>query len=358
MNVTHKRFLLQNIEEDEDDQQMEEIAAEPVIEEVQESNDDGDFFEANQPNEDNESSMGFDDNLTYERQSNEKEETNQTDETTFNAEFADLENANSFPSVYDNSSRFATNDETSNTPVENESNDDAMDNFLGDDGKFQMIDETEEEKSAETIAQSEETKTVDPDATDLDAENISEDELPVPAKPKVQDAEEVSDEELPGPKMAELPADTEVVSEEELPALKKEGKRKHESDYDPSEPTDESDGKKLKTDGTEEKKQKLPDLDKYWKAVKADQEDFNAWTFLLQYVDSENDIEAARDAYDKFLSRYCYCYGYWRKYADYEKKKGSLEKCDEVSKITFLVSYHSFINFRGSIKSIKPISRT
>ncbi len=77
-------------------------------------------------------------------------------------------------------------------------------------------------------------------------------------------------------------------------------------------------------------KYRLPDLEKYWKAVQADGEDFNAWTYLLQYVDSENDIEHARDAYDAFLSRYSYCYGYWRKYADYEKKKGSLEKCDEV----------------------------
>lgn len=76
-------------------------------------------------------------------------------------------------------------------------------------------------------------------------------------------------------------------------------------------------------------------MEKYWKAVKADQEDFNAWTYLLQYVDSESDVEAAREAYDSFLSRYCYCYGYWRKYADYEKKKGSVEKCDEVSKMTF-----------------------
>lgn len=81
----------------------------------------------------------------------------------------------------------------------------------------------------------------------------------------------------------------------------------------------------------EKPKHKLPDLDKYWKAVKADQEDFNAWTYLLQYVDSESDVEAAREAYDSFLSRYSYCYGYWRKYADYEKKKGSVEECDEVS---------------------------
>lgn len=72
-------------------------------------------------------------------------------------------------------------------------------------------------------------------------------------------------------------------------------------------------------------------MEKYWKAVKQDTEDFNAWTYLLLYVDSENDVEAAREAYDKFLARYPYCYGYWRKYADYEKKKGSLEKCNEVS---------------------------
>jgi hypothetical protein len=85
-------------------------------------------------------------------------------------------------------------------------------------------------------------------------------------------------------------------------------------------------------------------LEKYWKSVHADSEDFNAWTYLLQYVDSENDVEAAREAYDKFLSRYPYCYGYWRKFADYEKKKGSLEKCEEVNKnqfnyIFFWISY-------------------
>lgn len=89
----------------------------------------------------------------------------------------------------------------------------------------------------------------------------------------------------------------------------------------------------------EKPKHKLPDLEKYWKAVKADQEDFNAWTYLLQYVDSESDVDAAREAYDSFLSRYCYCYGYWRKYADYEKKKGSVEKCDEVSENYVSIAY-------------------
>lgn len=60
----------------------------------------------------------------------------------------------------------------------------------------------------------------------------------------------------------------------------------------------------------------------------------------------QNDIEAAREAYDAFLSHYPYCYGYWRKYADYEKRKGNKEKCEEVRlKLsvteTFLNAYYS-----------------
>lgn len=72
-------------------------------------------------------------------------------------------------------------------------------------------------------------------SNELDAEMVSEDELPAPAKPKVNDAEDLSDEELPGPKRAELPADVEeVVSEDEFPSSNK-SKRKiedgHEADF-------------------------------------------------------------------------------------------------------------------------------
>lgn len=203
-----------------------------------------------QSSEDNGSSnFGFDDNLNYEQRSNEVEETNQTDnineQEAFIADLADLENANSFPSGCDDNSietrNMIVHNENSN--VLNESDSNQTNSFLDIDYERVKV-----QSQDNTFARSEETKQGDPDATDLDAENISEDELPGPAKPKVQDAEEVSDEELPGPKLAELPADTEVVSEEELPALKKEGKRKHE-DYDPSEPTDEIDEKKVKTEG-------------------------------------------------------------------------------------------------------------
>ncbi|XP_075982541.1 pre-mRNA processing factor 39 isoform X2 [Anticarsia gemmatalis] len=188
-----------------------------------------------------------------------------------------------------------------------------------------------------------------------ETEVVSEDELPEVQKPSVKDAENVSDDELPGPKPAELPADTEVVSEDELPAAKKESKesrkRKPEDErdgYDPGSPTSESESsnkkqavakngeskpvpaEKRSSIDEKPKKKTLPELDKYWKVVNDDPTDFTGWTYLLQYVDQESDVEAAREAYDAFLSHYPYCYGYWRKYADYEKRKGSKKKCLEV----------------------------
>lgn len=59
----------------------------------------------------------------------------------------------------------------------------------------------------------------------------------------------------------------------------------------------------------------------------------------------QSDVEAAREAYDAFLSHYPYCYGYWRKYADYEKRKGSKKKCLEVSTHTgrTVIIYLSFV---------------
>lgn len=76
---------------------------------------------------------------------------------------------------------------------------------------------------------------------ELDAEVISEDELPpAPAQPTIDDAEVVSDEELPGPKRAELPADTEVVSEDEFPSSNKV-KRKADESHVVDNPNEETD---------------------------------------------------------------------------------------------------------------------
>ncbi|XP_069360558.1 pre-mRNA-processing factor 39 isoform X2 [Maniola hyperantus] len=211
-----------------------------------------------------------------------------------------------------------------------------------------------------------------------ETEVVSEDELPAVQKPSVKDAENVSDDELPGPKPAELPADTEVVSEDELPASKKESRKRKPDEardgYDPGSPTSESEsaGKKQAVAKNGEskpvpaekrssvddkpKKKTLPELDKYWKVVNDDPTDFTGWTYLLQYVDQESDVEAAREAYDAFLSHYPYCYGYWRKYADYEKRKGSKKKCLEVLERglkAIPLSVDLWIHYLNHVKSTK-----
>ncbi|KAK9294681.1 hypothetical protein QLX08_010798 [Tetragonisca angustula] len=206
--------------------------------------------------------------------------------------------------------------------------------------------------------------------TEPDTEAVSEDELPTEATAKEPETEAVSDEELPAAAPADL-GETESVSEDELP-LDSEKKKKSgtkvmskilekknkteginkrklnaEGEYDPSSPTsennDETPAKKValstevdpgdskqETKPASPKKKTLPELEKYWKAVNEDPSDFTGWTYLLQYVDQENDAEAAREAYTKFLERYPYCYGYWRKFADYEKKKGNPENVQRV----------------------------
>ncbi|XP_056402919.1 pre-mRNA-processing factor 39 isoform X2 [Hyla sarda] len=73
-----------------------------------------------------------------------------------------------------------------------------------------------------------------------------------------------------------------------------------------------------------------PEFDKYWKAVEANPEDFTTWTYLLHYVEQENHIYASRRVFDMFLARYPYCYGYWKKYADLEKRCNNVMEADEV----------------------------
>lgn len=150
------------------------------------------------------------------------------------------DNANSLPPVSDESST-RSND---NMNVSGDTNEAVVNSPHAEN----VHDVNSESSSCLAIAEaiqngsSEETK-----VDGLDAEMVSEDELPAPNQPKVDDAEEVSDEELPGPRLAELPADTEVVSEDELPASNKI-KRKADESYDPSSPTDSAPEKRPKPD--------------------------------------------------------------------------------------------------------------
>lgn len=267
--------------------QLQELAVPVEVE-------DSDMVQGQESKDESSSNFAFEefptDALTYEQSSNEKEEKPKED--VFLADLAE-ENANSLPSGCDENSRndsaektaenseFGLVEQPNEMEVETEEEkvvqeEEAVVETVEIEEKQpkevieevveeMVVAETEEipdktEEQNETgesdfaIAETLENGTNE--ATDLDAEMVSEDELPAPDKPKVQDAEEVSDDELPGPKMAELPADTEVVSEEEMPSKEEEGTTKKDAvkrkveDYDPSSPTDDSEApeKKLKTD--------------------------------------------------------------------------------------------------------------
>ncbi|ESO85389.1 hypothetical protein LOTGIDRAFT_229414 [Lottia gigantea] len=94
-------------------------------------------------------------------------------------------------------------------------------------------------------------------------------------------------------------------------------------------------GKEVAEEGKEVIEEKKEDkveteLDKYWKAVNDNPTDFTGWTYLLQYVEQEGNIEWAREAYDAFFKHYPYCYGYWKKYSDLEKQHNNVERAREI----------------------------
>ncbi|XP_012638247.2 pre-mRNA-processing factor 39 isoform X2 [Microcebus murinus] len=72
------------------------------------------------------------------------------------------------------------------------------------------------------------------------------------------------------------------------------------------------------------------EYEKFWKTIENNPQDFTSWVYLLQYVEQENHLMAARKAFDKFFIHYPYCYGYWKKYADLEKRHDNIKQSDEV----------------------------
>lgn len=157
-----------------------------------------------------------------------------------------------------------------------------------------------------------------------DTEVISEDEMP--ADTMNVDTEAVSEDELPPTTLADQ---TEIVSDDELPSENSTGKTKRCKTPDDQEKEDDNESQCAKKTKIEEVKP-LTEFDKFWQAVKDDPSDFAGWTYLLQYVDQENNIENAREAYNKFLELYPYCYGYWRKFADFEKRNNNKDECEVV----------------------------
>lgn len=46
---------------------------------------------------------------------------------------------------------------------------------------------------------------------------------------------------------------------------------------------------------------------------------------------SQNVLIPVRKTFDAFFLRYPYCYGYWKKYADIEKKHENIQVAEEVN---------------------------
>jgi pre-mRNA-processing factor 39 len=61
-------------------------------------------------------------------------------------------------------------------------------------------------------------------------------------------------------------------------------------------------------------------LEAYWSFVRENPRDFNGWTYLLQHVENIDVVEEIRTAYNAFLPLYPYCYAYWIRYSDVERR--------------------------------------
>ncbi|XP_064621986.1 pre-mRNA-processing factor 39-like [Lineus longissimus] len=129
-------------------------------------------------------------------------------------------------------------------------------------------------------------------------------------------------------------ADRVVAHIEQEIAKKRDAESSHGSQSGAATPEDEHAEKRPRSPEHREKKKKrrkerveederTVELEKYWKAVKNNPADFTGWTYLLQYVEQENKMTWAREAFDAFFKQYPYCYGYWKKYADMEKRQGN-----------------------------------
>jgi len=170
-------------------------------------------------------------------------------------------------------------------------------------------------KSADVNSQSDdESETTKSEAMDVDntpaeteTEKKSQDQ-PVVISNSEEDQDKKETNEEPPTKKSK-------VAEEALKKIEAEKQRKEKEKQEAEE--------KAKTDRKKE-------LEKFWKTVKDDPTDFTGWTHLLQFVDSKNDLEAGREAFSSFLKRYPYCYGYWKKFADFEKRNGTPDKVLEV----------------------------
>lgn len=87
--------------------------------------------------------------------------------------------------------------------------------------------------------------------------------------------------------------------------------------------------------------------------------DFDNWVNILAKVDQSEDVVFAREKYQAFLSRYPNCYGFWQKYAEYEKKMGNMNDAKGVWEkgiINIPLSIDLWLGYTADVKNIKTCS--
>jgi len=202
-----------------------------------------------------------------------------------------------------------TAEEEENTPIEEEEEEEAMN----------------EEAESENRPVEEEEKMDIPDESKETSEPIQE----TPAPP----VEEKTIEDEPPAKKPKV--------EEAIRKIQAEVERKEKEALEKEE---------------QAKADKRKELDKFWKTVKDDPSDFTGWTYLLQFVDNKNELDTGREAYNAFLKRYPYCYGYWKKHGDFEKRNGTRETTMAVfdrGLAAIPLSADLWIHFLNYMKSIE-----
>ncbi|KAI8846934.1 hypothetical protein BC829DRAFT_444937 [Chytridium lagenaria] len=91
---------------------------------------------------------------------------------------------------------------------------------------------------------------------------------------------------------------------------------------------------------TEETTEPQTEWEKYWGLVSANPDDFTSWEALIRVAETANggiskessaeDISNLRTVYDHFLAKFPLCFGYWKKYADWELNLDGDDKADSI----------------------------
>lgn len=83
---------------------------------------------------------------------------------------------------------------------------------------------------------------------------------------------------------------------------------------------------------------------------------------MISIVEELNNVNYARAVYRPFLEKFPYCYGYWRKFADFETRHNNFDRAVEVYEqgvtktplsVDLWLSYFDFLKEMSSITSKK-----